>query len=259
MLNATIYYQTITRDYSKTLSGTAAEPVVARETKYFLANISKVKTVDQLLHNSRLYNYVMKAYGLGDQLNSRGLVKKVLEGGSTSSSALANTLNDPRYLAMAKAFDFKANGTSTTSSQTAQQGTVNSYLEQTLEVDAGKQNPGTQKALYFKRMAPNIKDAYSILADKTLLSVVETTLGLPVTISLATIDAQAHEINSRYKVSDLQDPAKLQRFIERYTSTYDAQNWSPTSSTPTSALDVNTVGIGSDLLMSLSKLKLGGS
>jgi hypothetical protein len=52
-LTATIY--ALLKDYSKTLAKTAAEPVVADQTKYFLANISKVKSSDDLLSNSKLY------------------------------------------------------------------------------------------------------------------------------------------------------------------------------------------------------------
>jgi hypothetical protein len=259
MLNATIYYNSIVRNYSQSLANTAAEPSVARATSYFLAHIGKVKTVDDLLNNSQLYTYVMKAYGLGDMLYAKGLIRKVLEGGVSSSTALANTLNDKRYKALATAFNFAADGTATTTTTAARQGTVNNYLEQKLESNAGQQNPGTQMALYFRNQAPNITSAYSILADPTLLKVVQTALNLPVSMSQANIDVQASMINQKLNISDLQDPAKLQKFIERFTATYDAQNPMPTSAVPTSALLVTQPGISSNLLLSIANLKLGGS
>ncbi len=55
MLTATILYNAITRDYSNSLSSTAKEPVVARNTKYFLANIGKITSASQLVNNSQLY------------------------------------------------------------------------------------------------------------------------------------------------------------------------------------------------------------
>jgi hypothetical protein len=261
MLNATLYYNAITKDYSKTLATTAAEPSVAQQTKYFLANIGKVKTVNDLINNSKLYTYVMTAFGLSDMMNAKGLIRQVLEGGVSNPKSLANTLNDPRYVALASAFNFASNGTGTTSSTTLQQTTVNNYVEQTLETNVGQQNQGAQMALYFQRMASSITSAYSILGNKTLLSVVQTALGLPVSMSEAPIDAQAQMITSQLNIADLQYPAKLQKFIERFTATYDYKNQAAAPTTPLTPLfdTSNTVGISSSLLLSLANLKLGGS
>jgi len=251
MLNATLYYNAITKDYSKTLATTAAEPSVAQQTKYFLANIGNVKTVNDLINNSKLYTYVMTAFGLSDMMNAKGLIRQVLEGGVSNPKSLANTLNDPRYIALASAFNFASNGTGTTSSTTLQQTTVNNYVEQTLETNVGQQNQGAQMALYFQRMAPSITSAYSILGNKTLLSVVQTALGLPVSMSEAPIDAQAQMITSQLNIADLQNPAKLQKFIERFTATYDSKNQAAAPTTPLTPLfdTSNTVGISSSLLL----------
>ncbi|WP_026607815.1 DUF1217 domain-containing protein [Methylocapsa acidiphila] len=259
MLTATTNYNLLVKNYSKTLASTAAEPTVSRETKYYLANISNVKSANDLLNNSKLYSYVMKAFGLSDMMNAKGLIRKVLEGGVASNKSLANTLNDPRYKALATAFNFAANGAATTQATAAQQGTVEKYVEQTLETDAGKQNPAVQKALYFQRMAPNITSAYSILADKTLLNVVQTALGLSSSMSSEPLDTQAKAITKALKISDLQNPAKLQKFIERYTATYDSQNANTQTTSATSALLVSSPGISFDLLLQLATLKLGGS
>jgi Protein of unknown function (DUF1217) len=261
MLTATLYYNAITKNYSKTLASTAAEPTVTQQTNYFLANIGKVRSANDLINNSRLYTYVMKAFGLSDMMNAKGLIRKVLEGGVSNPHSLANTLNDPRYKALATAFNFASTGASTTSSATLQQTTVNNYVEQTLETNVGQQNQGTQEALYFQRMAPSITSAYSILGDKTLLKVVQTALGLPVSMSQVNIDVQAKMITGQLKIADLQNPAKLQKFIERFTATYDSKN---TTAAPTTALTPlfdtsNTVGINSTVLLSLANLKLGGS
>jgi hypothetical protein len=116
-------------------------------------------------------------------------------------------------------------------------------------------------ALYFQRMAPSITSAYSILGNKRLLSVVQTALGLPVSMSEAPIDAQAQMITRQLNIADLQNPAKLQKFIERFTSTYDSKNQAAAPTTPLTPLfdTSNTVGISSSLLLSLANLKLGGS
>jgi len=142
-------------------------------------------------------------------------------------------LNDPRYKALATAFNFAANGAAATQATSAQQDVVNNYVEQTLETNAGQQNQGVQMALYFQRMAPSITSAYSILGDKQLLSVVQTALGLSPLMSTEPIDTQAALISKQLNISDLQNPAKLQQFIDRFTANYDAQNASAQSTSPT--------------------------
>jgi hypothetical protein len=258
MLSSTLYYSILTKDYSKSLANEASDPIVKRETAYFTANIGKVKSVDDLLNNSRLYNYVMKAYGLSDMTYAKGLIRKVLEGGVASSTSLANTLNDSRYKALASAFNFAANGTETTSSASLISVTESNYTEQSLEDNIAKQNPGAQMALYFQRVAPTITSAYGILADKTLLSVVQTAFGLSPSMSAQDIDVQAKEINGLLKISDLQNPAKLQKLIQRFTANYDVSNQGNATATPTSVFDVTTPGISQSLLLSIANLKLGG-
>lgn len=260
MLNATTLYNAITRDYSTSLSDAAKAPAVERATNYFLANIGKVTTAQQLVNNSQLYTYVLKAFNLQDMSNAKALILKVLNGG-TASNGFAASLNDSRYLALVKAFDFKTNGTSTTSNTTTQQSIVNSYNEQVLESNTAQESQGAQMALYFRRMASGITNPYSILADTTLLKVFETTFNIPTTFSAENIDTQAKEVSQLVDINKLStDSTYLNKFLDRFTAAYDAQNPTGTvSSTPANALLVTSPGISSDLLMSLANLKLGGS
>ncbi len=259
MLTATLLYNVITRDYPTSLANAAKQPTAERSTKDFLANIGKITSAKQLVGNSQLYNYVMTAFGLQDMAYAKALITKVLNGG-TAASGLAQKLHDPRYTALVNTFNFAVTGAATTSDTTAMQKVVSNYNEQTLETTTGQQNQGAQQALYFKRMAPNIKDVYGILADRTVLQVVETAFGLPATLSLQNIDTQAKEISQLLDVSKLQDPTYLNKFLERFTATYDALNPSGgMSSTPTNALLVTSTGISSSLLLSLANLKRGGS
>lgn len=259
MLNATVYFNIITKNYPKTLASTASDAAIARDSKYYLAHIGDAKSVDAFMKNEKLYTFAMKAFGLSDMMNAKGLIRKVLTGGVASSKSLANTLNDPRYKALAAALDFSGLGAAATSAKAATKGVVDKYVEQSLEANVGKQNAGAQMALYFQRLAPGVKSAYGILGDKTMLSVVQTALGLPVSMSQQPIDTQARMISDRLKISDLQDPAKLHKLIERFTATYDSKHTSSGPLNPTSALGVTSPGISQDLLLSIANLKLGGS
>jgi hypothetical protein len=222
-------YQMISSNLPKWQAITAAQPQVQLQTNYFQANIAKVTSVDDFINNTQLFDYAMTAFGLGDMTYAKGMMKEVLQQGTSSSSALANTLNNPNILAFAKAFDFADNGASTTSSSSLQTTVVNNYIMNSLETSQGKQNPAVQMALYFAQNAPKVTDVYGILADKNLLSVVQTALGISSLTSSEPVDMQATQLKNLINVSDFQDPTKLQTFIYRYSAMYDSNNASSSS------------------------------
>jgi hypothetical protein len=250
----------ICNNISRVQTTTAADPTVARETAYFKANISKVTTAADFINNYQLFSYAMKAYGLSDMTYAKGLMQKVLDGGVSDSNSFANKLSDPRFKAFATAFDFTGKGAAAVTSSDAQATTVSKFIQQTLEDNEGQQNEGVQLALYFQRQASSIKDAYSILGDKALLQVVQTALGIPAASSAQDIDLQAQNISSKLNVQDFQDPAKVQKFLQKFSVMWDMNNPSSSSSASTPALLIGqtSIGFSTDLLMSLQNLKIGG-
>lgn len=257
-------YLQISNNLNKWQTLTASQPAVAQQTAYYQANIGNVKTPAELVNNYRLFSYVMSAYGLGDMTYAKGMIQKVLEQGTGSQSDLAYTLNNPQILALAQTFDFADNGASATSTSAVQTGVVNNYIEQTLQTNQGQSDPGVQLALYFQQNAPNITSVYSILADKNLLTVVQTALGISPLTSAENIDTQASLISGKLNISDFRDPKKLQSFIERFCALYDANNEGSTASTNSNVPDAllstgsSGGGFGVSLLSSLQGISLGG-
>lgn len=257
-------YLTIANNLTRYQTMTADDPTVAQATKYYQANIDSVKTVDDLVNNPRLFNYAMKAFGLADMTYAKSLIKKVLEQGVISPTALANTLNNPKILAFAKAFNFQLYGEDTTMQIATTSDVVSKYVMQTLETNQSQQNPGVELALYFQEHASNITSAYSILADAKLLKVVQTTLGISSYTSVENIDIQAAQFDKLLKYDDFQSSSKVRSFLERFTAQYDFQNPSAstaTSSSVTQLFDASTTassGISLSLMMSMQNLKLGG-
>ena len=257
-------YLQISNNLPKWQKMTASQPNVTQQTKYYQENIGKVKTPADLVNNFRLFSYVLNAYGLGDQVYAKSLFQKVLEQGTGSTKNLAYTLNDPRILALAKMFNFKASEASTTSSSAVKTDVVNNYVEQTLETNQGQSNPGVQLALYFQRNAPNIKTAYNILADKNLLTVVQTALGISPLTAAMNVDRQATMISNKLNIKDFQDPKKLAAFIQKFSALYDANNSGVTTSqstlTPNAVVNLSNSGAGFsvNLLSNIQSLKLGG-
>ncbi len=257
-------YLQISNNLDKWQQITSSQPAVKQQTAYYQANIGNVKTPADLVNNYRLFSYVLNAYGLGDMTYAKGLVQKVLEQGTGSQSDLAYTLNNPQMLALAQTFNFANNGASTTSSSAVQTGVVNSYIDQTLQTNQGQSDPGVQLALYFQQNASNIKSVYNILADKNLLTVVQTALGISSLTSAENIDTQATLISSKLNISDFQDPKKLQSFMERFCAQYDANNNGNTASqnpnVPNALLTTasNSGGFDFNLLSSMQGINLGG-
>ncbi len=263
MLSTTAAYLSIQNNLPRQQAATAASPEVKTATAYYLANIGKVKTVSDFVNNYQLFSYAMKAYGLSDLTYAKGLMTKVLQGGITDKTALANTLSDPRYKAFATAFNFAANGAGATGTTAATTGTTSAYVEQTLEDNQGTQNQGVKLALYFKRSASSITSAYGLLADPAILKVVQTIYGISPYSGNANIDTQAAYLNKVLNIKDLQDPAKVEKLTERFTAQWDSSgNNTAASSFPDNALLASaspTTGLSADLLMSIAGLPLGGN
>ncbi len=238
MTNSTTAYLSIANNLARYQKLTAAEPDVKTASAYYAKAIGSVTSAKQLVANYRLLSYALKAYGLGDQVNNKALVLKVLEGGVSSPKALANTLPNPAWKKFAAAFDFSAAQSTAPSSSASVATTKTNYIEQQLEADQGQNNPGVELALYFARVAPTIKSSYQILGDQNLLEVVQTIFGLSPTASASQIDAEAKAVQKLAPVADLTNPTKLKQLVERFTASYDA-NYGPTSGA-TSSLAVAT-------------------
>lgn len=83
---------------SKLDSATAKNAEVSQVTDYFKQNIGKVKSVDDLMKDRKLLSYVLSSYGLSEQINSPGLIKRVLTENPNNSKSAAKQLGDNRYV-----------------------------------------------------------------------------------------------------------------------------------------------------------------
>ncbi len=253
-------YQLVARDIGRWRDITSAKPAVALQIKYYQQHIGDVKSIDGLLKNDRLFGIAMQAFGLGDRLYAKGLMKRVLQQGLGGSNTLANRLNDPRIKDFARAFNFVVYGAGTTGTVAVKNDVIARYVEQTLEADQGASNPGVELALYFRQNAPNLTNTYGILADRKLLTVVQTALGISPATSKQDIDLQAKSIDARLKIADFKQPAKLQAFVAKFCAMYDANTMTLDTSggagAAVSLFDAGNVSIGADALMTLQNLKI---
>ncbi len=218
--------------YGKAAAAAGASSTATQaEITYVQASIGKVRTLKGFLSDPRLVAVATTAYGvtrppgLSDSDWTTRLAL-VLTSDLTKPKSAANMLGGG-YRDLAAAFNFSADGTVAKTPAQSAQGAKSAVLladphaEQVMEDEAGSVNAGVKLALHFKQQAPNITSMFQILADKSLISVVKTSLGLPDSFSKLDIDAQARIIGAKIKRTDLTDPKKLNAFLERFAVRYD--------------------------------------
>jgi Protein of unknown function (DUF1217) len=252
-------YNRLSSNIATSIERVSEQPLIKREAEYYQANIGKIKSVDDFMEDSRIYNFALKAFGLEDMQYAKAFIRKVLTEGIDDPEAFSLQLSDQRFREFATAFNFKRYQSATTSFDRVQSGTVNMYLRNSLEAQSGEESEALRLALYFERKASSITSPYSILADKALYQVTRTALGLPDAMSGADIDKQAGILGEKVNVDELGDPAYVKKLITRFLARYEAQNSTAQSSPAATILAGSGTGIDMSVILSLQTLKRYGS
>lgn len=261
MFSTSVRYQMLVANPERTRATVESDAFVKRETEYFRENIGKIHSADDLMKDYRLFTYTMKAFGLSEMAYAKALIKKLIDEGTSEPGAMANRMANPLYKDLAKAFDFSAKGLDVTSEPGFAESVVDRYVQQTLETNEGQENEGVRLSLYFKRKASQITKPMEILADKAILTFIQTTFGIPRAASGADIDVQARQISKLFDIADLQDPARVDRLLQRFASMWDMTNGVSAKTNPIVALfdaSGSEPGFGVDLMMSIARLPRGG-
>ena len=255
VMQAVSTYKLFAANSERALSDIANRPQVSRETENYLARIDNISSAEELVSDTRVFNYVMRAYGLEEMSYAKAMVRRVLEGGIDDDKALANQLTDSRFKQLATDFNFARYGETTTTFERTRTGVVDKYYQQTMEIDAGERSDGARLAMYFKRKAGEVENTYSILADPALLKVVQTVFQLPAEMSYLDIEKQAEMINKRLDIEDLSDPEKIDKLISRFLPLWDISGEEVVSVPPLVTLFSNTNTLSVDLLTSIQNMK----
>ena len=128
VINTYTSYKLITRDIGKSLQRVESQPIVKRDTEYFLANIGKVKSAEEFVDNARLFNYAMKAFNLQDMAYAKAFMLKALKEGVSDPQSFANKLTDKRYAEFVRTFDFVEHGDKATIYNKARDATIDNYI-----------------------------------------------------------------------------------------------------------------------------------
>jgi hypothetical protein len=228
---------------------------------YFATNITGVNSVTDLLADSKLTDFILTANGIDPKKVTTDTLKKAFAADPSDPKSFVNTAAGAQFKKIVEAFNFDSDGNLTnTKLGTAQNAaaianTDDLYLHQTLETQQGETNDGVRLALYFQRKAPDISSIYDIMSDSALYQVITTTFSLPSSISNMDVDQQAKMLNNLVDISDLQDPAKVTKLLQRFSAMYDLQNTSASSPALNILQGSGSVGISADTLLSIATLK----
>ncbi|OJF94012.1 DUF1217 domain-containing protein [Pararhizobium antarcticum] len=249
----------------KSRFGTEEDKTAATaESKYYSAEVGKLASLDDLLDNRRLVDFILVAAGIDPEEIETDYVRQMFESDLDDPDSFVNTEPDTRYRELVASFNFNVAGQieKPTSGQIQSRrgliDTMDLYLNQTLEETEGEDNAGVRLALYFQRMASSVNNAYDLLADSALLQVIQTTFNIPSEMSSADVDLQYDYINRVLDVEDLHDPEALNKLLVRFTALYDIENNIDVSAGELILSGSGGGGISADTLLSLSQLRSGG-
>ncbi len=173
MVSTYLSYNLVNRDIKASLTRTASDPLVARQTQYFEENIGKVSTVEEFLDDYQLYSYAMKAHGLEEMTYAKAFMKKVLESDLSDDASFANQLTDERYRNFAASFQFSSQ---TADLQTdAQQSELLEKYEASL---AAESDTLEAEAYYYEVMIDKVTNVSGLVNNSRLLNVALDAYGI---------------------------------------------------------------------------------
>ncbi len=239
------------------------DALIRLETAAYEQGMDRVTSVDDFLKNDHLVDYALTAFKLDapgrTDAAEKNFLRQILTSDPSDENSFAARQVNPNWAEFAKAFNFGTEGNVTVQQSATVDQTVQNYLRQTVEVNAGQDNEGVRLALYFERKAPTIQSAYSILADKALMQVVQTTLGLSAESGSADLDVQANYIASKIDIENLAQPEELKKFLTRFTAMWEVAHPTAPQSVPNLLSGQPGQLMSVDTLMSLQGLRLGGN
>lgn len=98
------------------------------------------------------------------------------------------------------------------------------YTQSRFEESVGETSDSLRKAIYAKRMLPQVSSWYNVIADRNLAEVVQKAFGLPDSFGRLNVDQQKAQLEKRMPISDFRDAGKLSKLLDRYVASSGSSN-----------------------------------
>jgi hypothetical protein len=172
----------------------------AAEAQYYQARLATLTSADQLIGDERLFDYALTAFGLDPTIASETTIRNVLTSDLGNPGSVANSLGNIRYVALAAAFNFEADGSvAAGNAQSATQMNETVYLNyQATGAGASPAAAGFEAQYYRDRIA-GITSVDDFIANDRMLTTALTAFGF-------VASEQSTIVIREVLVSDLSDP-----------------------------------------------------
>ena len=212
-------YEYDSEDYQRYIKRTD----VQSDVEYFTENIGSIKSEDDLFKNTRLLNFILKAYDLESDEQYPGKVRKIVDSDLTDVNSLANRFTDTRYQTLTKDLDFFNSGITTLTSQSTIDSIVSKYQQTSYEQYLDDQAPGVRVAIEFERRMPDVTSTVQVLGDSVLREVITKANYIPDEMAYQDTDAQVATIEKKVDVTSLAgDSTAIEKMVERYLAIKDS-------------------------------------
>lgn len=220
----------LTRTLDRQQTAFAESAPVKRATDYFRENIGRATTAEALVNDRRLLEVALGAFGLGEDINARAFIRKVLEDGTIKDSALSSRLADKRYAQLAFEFGYGNLGARVNLTGFADR-IIARYEAREFEAAVGEQDGAMRQALNLETalgdVLANSSSAnarwFALMGNPSLRNMFETALGLPSSFGALDIDLQLSTFRDRaesvFGTDDLADfaaPEKREELIRLF-------------------------------------------
>jgi hypothetical protein len=234
------YYQLQVKSGSRQMEQIAKDPTVKRELAALDKAIAKAKTPEELLQNPEARRVLLQGLGLAEQAEYPGLATRALTSDLKDTKSLVNQLSDTRWLNAAKQLDFAASGLKKLQDPAVLKSITEGFIKYKYLTQVSEQSQAVSDALYLQeRPTSTPTDVYTVLGDAVLRRIATTVAGVPQELALQEVGAQARTLSAHFDVSELTDPAKRDKLIQRYLVLSGAN-----SSTSTTVPDLTTLAVG---------------
>ncbi|KIC10368.1 flagellar protein [Leisingera sp. ANG-M1] len=237
--------------YDKQFEVFTQDAVLQRESDYFLENIGNVKSAADLISDPRLLDVALGAFGLEEDSYKKAFLERILQEGTEADDALANRMDDARYVQLSDAFGFGPGQSLKTGDLQAMTELVSANQVQAFETAVGEQDPAMRTAMFAERELAAVAGDdtsvdtqwFNVMAQPALREMFELSLNLPSSIGQIDIDQQLTAFKDRANavfgsddLSGFSDPEQMDKLITRYLAMSEISQFDSSISSGSTAL-----------------------
>ena len=191
------------------------DPMTIRALDQFSKAVGAATSLDKALADPRILAVLLPALGLADKVGQEALVRRALTSNPEDPKGLAAQLGGV-WKTAAATLNLHRDGLARLKDPATLRLLTEAYVAYQYRRGLDEQGAGVSDALYFRDKAATVTDVYTLLGDPVLRRVVTGALGLPESIAVQSVEAQARAVTARLDLERLRNPTEVQKLVSRY-------------------------------------------